>query len=908
MPVIIPTVYKNKLISMIKKLLKIVLIVLLVLIGVAFAVPYLFKSQLTAKVKKEINAKLNARVDFKEVNISFFRHFPKVAVGLDDFYIIGNGVFATDTLLAAKQIDAAVNIMSVIRGSNITIYSVFVQSPRIHAIVSKDSLVNWDIVKPDATAQNSGAEKGFEMELQRYEINNAYISYKDEPSVISAEIFNLTHSGSGDFTADLFTLKTSTTAENVNVSYGGVAYLSNAKAAATADIQVDNKTNIYRFNTDKITLNDLQLASEGSVKNLLENGYNMDISFKAPSTDFKNLLSLVPVIYQHDFDKIKTSGSAIFSGFVKGIYNDKSVPAYHVDLEIKNGFFKYADLPKPLQNINLKAFIDNPDGITDNTVVNVEKAHIELDNEPFDIRLLVKNPITNLFVDAAAKGRLNLDKVAQLVKLEAGTKISGLLNADLFVKGKVKAIEEQKIGQFIAGGTLLLNNFLYIAKAYPTGVKISNLQTNFTPAKVEINNINGQYLGSNFNGNGQINNLLNYILQSKPLNAVLNVSADYINLNDWLTTSTDTVTATGPAAVPFAVPANLNVLINTKLDKVHYDKLDIDNLTGSLKINDETITMADVKGNALDGNIMINGTYSTKVSKAKPTISLMYNVDKVDVQKTFNAFNTVQALMPIGRYIAGKLTSQLSINGRLGDNMMPDLRSLNGNGNLLLIEGFLSKFAPLQKIADALNIQALQQIALKDVKNYIEFSNGQVLVKPFPLKIKDIDMEIGGLQGFDQSIDYVINMKLPRALMGEKGNQLVNNLVSQVNSKGVPIKVSDIINLNIKLGGFIKNPTIKTDLKQGAESIAEQLKVQAIDFAKATFDSTKKAATNAVKDTIASVKKQAIDAAKDALIKQMAGSKTDTTNNGKPVVKPAESVKGLINDLFKKKKDTTKKQ
>ena len=893
---------------MIKKLIKIVLISLLVLIGAAFAVPYLFKSQLTAKVKKEINAKLNARVDFKEVNISFFRHFPKVAVGLDDFYIIGNGVFATDTLLAAKQIDAAVNIMSVIRGSNITIYSVFAESPRIHAIVSKDSLVNWHIVKPDTTAQTTGAEKAFKMELQRYEINNAYISYKDEPLVINAEIFNLNHSGSGDFTADLFTLKTSTTAENVNVSYGGIAYLSNAKAAAAADIEVDNKTNIYRFNTDKITVNDLQLASQGSVKNLLEKGYDMDIIFKAPSTNFKNLLSLVPIVYQHDFDKIKTSGTAIFSGFVKGIYNEKSLPAYHVDLEVKDGFFKYPDLPKPLQNINLKAVIDNPDGITDNTIVNVEKAHIELDNEPFDIRLLVKNPITNLFVDAAVKGRLNLDKVAQLVKLEAGTKISGLLNADLFVKGQVKAIEEQKFDQFTAGGTLLLNNFLYIAKAYPTGVKISNLQTNFTPAKVDISNISGQYLGSNFNGNGQINNLLNYVLKNKPLNAVLNLSADNINLNDWMATSTDTVSAKGPAALPFAVPANLNVLINTKVDKVHYDKLDIDNLTGSLKINDETITMADVKGNALDGNIMINGTYSTKVSKAKPTISLMYNVDKVDVQKTFNAFNTVQALMPIGRYMAGKLTSQLTINGKLGDNMMPDLRSLNGQGNLLLIEGFLSKFAPLQKIADALNIQALQQIALKDVKNYIEFSNGQVLVKPFPLKIKDIDMEIGGLQGFDQSIDYVINMKLPRALMGEKGNQLVNNLVSQVNSKGVPIKVSDIINLNIRLGGFIKNPTIKTDLKQGAESIAEQLKTQVIDFAKATFDSTKKAATNAVKDTIASVKKQAIEAAKDALIKQMAGSKTDTTNNGKPVVKPAESVKGLINDLFKKKKDTTKKQ
>ncbi len=894
---------------MFKKILKIVLISLLVLIGVAFAVPYLFKNQLIAKVKKEINANLNAKVDFKDVNISLFRHFPKVAVTLDELYITGTGVFVADTLLSAKQIDAAVNIMSIIKGSEMTIYSIFAESPRVHAIVNKDSLANWNIMKPDTVALTAGAGKPFKMDLQHYEINNAYISYKDETSAIGTEIFNLHHSGSGDFSSDLFTLKTSTTAENVNVSYGGVSYLSNAKAAADADIQVDNKNNIYSFNTDKISVNDLQIASQVTIKNLLKKGYNMDISFKAPSTAFKNLLSLVPAVYQHDFEKIKTSGTAIFSGFVKGIYNETSIPAYHVDLEVKDGFFQYPDLPKPLQNINIKAQVDNPDGITDNTVVNVEKAHLELDNDPFDIRLLIKHPITDMFVDAAAKGKLDLGKTAQLVKLEAGTKLSGLLNADLFVKGNVKAIEQQKFDQFTAGGTLNLNNFLYVAKDYPTGVKINNLQTSFTPAKVDISNLSGQYLGSNFTGSGQINNLLNYMLQSKPLNAALTLSADNINLNDWMGTTTDTAAVVkGASAAPFAVPANLNVILNTKIDKVHYDKLDITNLTGSLKVNDETVTMADVKGDALDGNIMMNGTYSTKASKTKPDISLMYNVDKVDVQKTFNAFNTVQTLMPIGKFIAGKLTSQLTINGKLGENMMPDLKSLTGNGNLLLIEGFLSKFAPLEKIASALNVQALEQISLKDVKNYFEFSNGQVLVKPFPLKIKDIDMEIGGLQGFDQSIDYAINMKLPRALMGEKGNQLVNNLVSQVNSKGVPLKVSDIINLNLKLGGFITKPTLKTDLKQGAENLADQLKQQAVDFAKAKIDSAKQAVISAVKDTIASVKKQAVQAAKDEIAKQLLGNKNDTSTSGKAPVKPVESVKGLINNLFKKKKDTTNKQ
>ncbi|MEO6356085.1 MAG: AsmA family protein, partial [Ferruginibacter sp.] len=380
---------------MLKKIIKIVLISLLILIVAAFAAPYLFKGQIVNLVKKEINKKINTKVDFKDVDISFFRHFPKVAVGLDDLQVIGTGVFAADTLVSAKRIDAALNIMSVIKGKDMTIYSVSVESPRIHAIVNKDSLVNWNIMKPDTAASAATGEKPFKMALQQYGLQNAYISYKDETAGIGTEIFNLNHNGSGDFTSELFTLKTSTSADLVTVTYGGVAFLSNAKAVADADIQVDNKNNIYRFTTDKITVNDLKISGEGSIKNLAEKGYDMDIKFKAPSTDFKNLLSLIPAIYKNDFSKIKTSGSALFSGFVKGIYNETTIPGYHVDLEVKDGFFQYPDLPRPLQQINIKAQVDNPDGITDNTVVNVEKAHIEMDKEPFDIRLLVKKPISN---------------------------------------------------------------------------------------------------------------------------------------------------------------------------------------------------------------------------------------------------------------------------------------------------------------------------------------------------------------------------------------------------------------------------------------------------------------------------------------------------------------------------------
>ena len=888
-----------------KKILKVTVIVLVCLIALLFASGFIFKGKIVSLVKAEINKNINAKVDFSEVDISFLRHFPKVSIGLDELQVIGTDYFAADTLLSAKRLDATVDIMSFIRGKDMAINSVILDVPRIHVLVNKEGLSNWDIVKEDETPVDTSASKPFHLQLKKYQIKDGYIFYDDRQSDMSALIENLDHSGSGDFNADIFTLSTTTHAGEVTYVYGAIPFLYKVNTNIDTDIKIDNTNSVYSFDNLSILLNELKIDGKGSIK-MLANGYDLNINFKSPDTDFKNILSLIPAVYKNDFNKVTANGSTNFEGMVKGVYSDSTMPGYHVAMQIKEGSFKYADLPKAIEKINLKAVVDNPDGQTDNTVVDITNGHLQIDNEPFDFRLLVKKPVSAMFVDAAAKGKLDLSQVSSFAKLEKGTTIAGLLNADVSIKGNVNDLEKHLYQNFYASGTIGLNRFNYTSADYPTGIKINTLNTKFTPAKIEIADLNGEYLKSHFNGRGQINNLLNYLFSGKPLSANLALNADKINLNDWMGAEADTIAAT-PASAPFVVPANLDVILNTKVDQLHYDKIDINNLTGSLKIEDEAVKLNNVHGNALDGDITINGSYSTKENKEKPAIAMNYNVDKVDIQKTFYAFNTVQKLMPVGKFLAGKLSSALTANGKLGEGMNVDMSTLSGNGNVLLIEGFLSKFAPLDKIASTLNVTQLQQISMKDVKTYFEFSNGKLLVKPFTVKIKDIEMEIGGLQGFDQSLDYTINLKLPRALMGTQGNQLVNNLASAVNAKGIPLNIGETVNLKLDMGGTIKSPSIKVDLKQTGETLATQMKEQVKEFVQAKIDSAKSAA----KDTLNSIKKQLGEAAKEELSKQLFGKK-DTAADSTAVPKNAtekakESVKGLLNNVLKKKaKDTTK--
>lgn len=1010
--------------------MKIILIItgitFVVLIALAILIPVVFKKQIKTLVKKEINKSLNAKVDFSDVKLSLFRHFPKVAIVIDDLSIAGLNEFSADTLLSAKKSEATAGLFNVLKGEDIKLYELYFDSALIHARVNKAGKTNWDIVKEDNAGTADADTSAFKLSLNKYQISNGYLLYKDEAANTFTELINFDHVGSGDLTADVFTLSTITKVSSVTIIQDDIPYLSDTKAAIETDIKIDNNTNTYTFSTKDILLNDLKLSARGFFQLLNDSSYKMDIKFESPSNDFKDILSMIPVMYKKDFSEIKTSGKAVFNGFVKGTYTPRQMPAYDVNLEVKDASFQYPDLPKQVKNIQLTLKASNVDGLPDNSVVDISKGHLEMDNEPFDFRLLYKNPVTTQLIDAAVKGKLDLSQLSQMIKLDKETKLSGQVWADAFVRGPMKAIQQQS-GNFTAGGFFDIKNLFYAAadfpqpinngnikatlennggvadnttinissghievgndpvdftlqlrnpistidfsghakgrftldhikqfttleqgtsiagvlntdmgfagnksaitqkeydkivlngnasvnslsytsKEYPTGISIKEAALLFNPKNVTLNNLDGQYLNTNFNGNGSLNNLIGFIMENQELTGSLNVNADKLNLNDWLGISADTSAATvANTNQVFLVPQNVKFSINAKASQVKYDKVDYDNINGSILIDNEEIVLKNVTTNVLGGHATLNGTYSTRLHKQEPDIRFSYDIKDMDIQKAFLSYNTIQALMPIGKFLSGKLNSQLTLTGNLLGNMMPKLNSLSGNGNMLLLQGVLKKFTPLEKLAAVLQIDRLKSISVKDIKNYIEFANGKVMVKPFTIKIDDIEMEIGGFHGFDNSIDYAIQMKLPRRLMGVQGNNLINNLAADAFKKGIPLNLSEIITLHIKLTGSISDPVIGINLKEIAGDAIKQLEDQAKEFIKAKIDSSKQK----VKDSIQAVKDQVTEKAKDKLLEQLFGKDSTDQNKPRDTTKkiPESGIKKIIKDILNKPKQPVK--
>jgi len=865
-------------------------VLILLLLATAFIVPIFFKDKIMALVKKELNEQLDATTDFKDVDISIFRNFPRLSVGIEGLSIVGKESFKNDTLISAKSIDVALDLMKAINGSY-DILNIGLVTPRIHAIVHEDGKANWNITKPTPPTAPTES-KPFAMKLRKYSIENGFIEYNDQQGKMHCIIENLDHKGSGDFTSDEFTLATKTTIDAFTFINGNISYLNKVKTTIDIDLDINNKTSKYAFNTEKIQLNGLKLATKGFVQMPDTNHMVMDIQFSTPSNDFKDILSLVPGIYQNNFNDIKTTGKVSLNGFVRGTYSKKQMPAYQFNLAIQGGSFQYPALPQKVSNIQVKLAVNNPDGITDHTVVDLEKCHVDLGTEPFDLRMLLKSPVSEQWIDATAKGRLDLSQMDKFMKMEAGTKMAGIVTADVSVKGSMAEAQKKKFDNIDARGTIGVSNLVYASKDYPDGVNINSLLLTFNPKNVTVSNLRGQYLKTNFSGEGAINNMLGYYLHNESLDGSFSFVADQVDVNKFMSTSatpTPTVAA-APATSPFLVPSNLDVSLKVTIGTLKYDNITLTSVGGGLDVRNQTVTLKDFGGKGFDGSFKMSGSYSTKTDKKNPDIAFNYSVDNVDVQKVYNAFPTMQKMMTSAKYLSGKISSNLTMNGKLTPDMSPVMNSLNGKGDAMLISCVLSGFPVTDQLADKLHLTQFKTITLKDMKLFFTFENGRITMQPYKMKIgSDIDAEIAGSSGFDNTIKYGVNLAVPRSALGSSGNDMVNNLLNQAASKGVPVKVGDKINLAVNITGTSTSPKIETNLKNVVGDAVSSVKEEIKKAVEKKVDSVK----TVVKDTVKAVKTQVVNTVKDEAKKQLTGQSDK---------KPADAAK----DAADKAKDKLK--
>lgn len=848
-----------------KKGLIIFAVSLLVLVSAVAAIPLLFKDKIVNKVKILINDNLNAKVDFKDFDLSLISSFPKMGLRLNELSVVGVDSFAKDTLANIKELQLNLNLMSVIKGENYEINSVYLDQAHILAKVLKSGKANWDIMKPDTSASPSTEPSSFKAALKKYEIKNSEIVYDDASLNFYLKAKQLNHTGKGDFTQDIFSLKTQSDIEKLTLKYGGIPYLNEVSLDAELPLDMDMKQMKFSFGENKIKLNELILSAVGYFAMPNETDKVMDLKFNAQQSDLKNFLSLIPAIYAANFKDLTAEGKFAVEGSVKGTYNEKSIPAFNINLNVANGKIKYPSLPSAINNIQVKATVSNPDGVMDHTQVDIPAFHLEFGQAPLDGRFLLKNPMSDPFVDFALKGNLDLKQLTTIFPLKDMT-LSGNILADVSAAGRKSSIDKGAYQDFKASGQMQASNFVYSGKNVALPVSIPSAKMLVSPKNITLSNFNAKIGKSDFSANGALNNYLNYFFKKNQLlQGTFNVNSNLVEVNELMSMSGSTENETQKESTSlsvFEVPGNINFTMNMRANKVKYDNYDISNAHGELQIKDKTIYFKDMALGMLGGTIAMNGSYATLDAK-KPKVDVSFGLQKIDIQQAFKTFNTVKLLAPIAQYAQGIFSTQLKFNADLDDKMMPIYSSINAEGLANIVQAIVDGFEPINNLAATLGTKELKRIEVKDLKTKFHIANGRLNVAPFNLKVKGINMNIQGSNGLDKSIDYNLLLNVPRAILGSKANDMANQALASLNSKiGSNVSLGETIKVNAVMGGTFLKPSLK--LKYGAgdqvsvkdqaktmvNQVVQEKKAELETKAKEQVDTLKKKATEKITSEI----------------------------------------------------------
>lgn len=609
----------------------------------------------------------------------------------------------------------------------------------------------------------------------------------------------------------------------------------------------------------------------------------------------------------------------------KGTYDtlSKQFPQVNAVMSLANGFIKSDKFPEPIQNLNIKATLLNTDGALASTKLNITDLRMILDGDPFTANGTVQN-FENYNWDIKAKGKLDLTKITKIYPLTDMT-LKGIVDADIQTKGTMSDVKAKRYANLPTTGKAKVQGIEFASKEYPQGIKVTSADMTFTPQNINVSNSSGFLGTSDFNATGTFSNYIGYVLNDESLKGKVKLKSQKFNVNEWMKSSPTPTTGTTNSSnlEVIEIPKNIDFVMDSEIGEVQYDNMKMNNVKGALTVGSGAVKMQNVVFQSLGGNFVTNGTYNS-TDLAHPKFDFALNLDNVEIAQAYQQLNIVKYLMPIAQYLIGGVNSKLKINGELGQDMMPKINTLSGDGLMKILKGEISQDNPLiQKLVETTKLSKLKDTKLNNLLMQFEIKDGTFGVKPFDIKFDDYKITASGRHGLVGSMDYALVLDVPAGKTGEAFSNIFQKWT------GKALQGTDRVKFDLSLGGTVKSPIFGFKGSSTANSLKDAVVAEAksqIDAAKAKAleeaDRLKKEAEaklQAEKDRIlneANAKKAELEARvqkEKAAIEAKAKATVDSikkaaADRAKKILE--EQKKSVLDGLFKKNKssqtDTTK--
>ncbi len=420
--------------SILVKTTKYIGITLAVLLGLMFMTPLIFSDKIKTEIKKTANQKLAGEMNYSDVNVSFFKHFPSLTVTLNDFKLNGSAPFEKEELINAKEVSFGINVPSLIFGKSINIDKIYLSDATINIKVNKEGLANYNVYIAEKEVEKKDEESAA-IKLDHIEIINSELVYDDQSTLVHFDAFGFNYLGKGDLAEAVFDLYSKAKIDKLNVLYANEQYLMNKKVDADLITKINVNSLSFVFEQNDLRINQLPVDFKGKF-DFLKDGYNMDFIVKSTNSNLHDLFTAFPPKYITWLSKTELKGKTDLLLTLKGQYieSKKIAPDLNLDLKIRDGFINYDKSAFPVSNLNLDFSTSLPSLNPEFLIVDTKSISLNINQDYLKAKMFVKGMNTPE-IDAVFNSKIDLEKLNKALGIP-DFELKGTLIGEGKVKGK----------------------------------------------------------------------------------------------------------------------------------------------------------------------------------------------------------------------------------------------------------------------------------------------------------------------------------------------------------------------------------------------------------------------------------------------------------------------------------------
>ncbi|WP_298155765.1 AsmA-like C-terminal region-containing protein [Flavobacterium sp.] len=506
-----------------------------------------------------------------------------------------------------------------------------------------------------------------------------------------------------------------------------------------------------------------------------------------------------------------------------GVYDPdkKTFPVTKGKVLLRNGYLKTSYYPNPITDINLDLNALNTTGSYQSTTVSIKPAAFTFEGKPFSVDASFTD-FNDVAYDIKAKGTIDVGRIYKVFS-QQGIDVTGFIKADLHLKGKQSYATNGQYAKLDNSGTLLIRNIKATSDQFPKPFRISEGAFTFTREKMNFDKFLANYGQSDFNVNGHLINAINYFFaKNATLHGNFSVKSNLVNVNEFMALApaekaqTDPSVKSAEAKNPtqsgvVLLPENLDVSLTANAKQVVYDKLNIQDLNGTVGISKGKFTMRNAGFELIGCRVAIDATYDD-VSPVKAGFDVRLRARDFDVKRAYNEIQLFHDLVTAADKAEGIISLDYRLNGTLDGNMAPIYPSLLGEGTLSLRKVKIKGLRMFTVISKKTGSDGVDNPDLTRVDIRTSIKDNVIYVHRTRMGVALFRLRFEGKTNFDGQLNLKMRLGLPPfgvigipfTITGTQDNPKI-----KIFSK----KTEETESTDYKGGMIVPNKALKSDLE-----------------------------------------------------------------------------------------------